>query len=286
MAEISRNSDCPCGSRKKYKKCCLSRGVSNISLSGEHNDSKEDLVRTFTNELFQPMRLYYKIHHRLQLETKLSTLRCMEYNVELDDWILKYEAEAAHIGLEVLPEAILFEAKPIILATFYLEAQIMLIDIRSIERAARVVEWLNCYIPREIAEITDAAIFNRLITSSSRTVERLDEIDFDELFNEKQITVINPEKTFARFNAIMEQYEDKQYAMEVLAKKNLEEAKKPLPVIEKLPVYYYDEGIETFENTFQLRQFIALKHFLGDEKYSFYDLMQDIFHHVDARWVV
>ena len=68
MIKTGRNAPCICGSEKKYKKCCLYRGVS-VPVSG--TDSKTSgniLVKTLTDEFFQPVRLYYIIHNETGLQ--------------------------------------------------------------------------------------------------------------------------------------------------------------------------------------------------------------------------
>jgi hypothetical protein len=55
-----------------------------------------------------------------------------------------------------------------------------------------------------------------------------------------------------------------------------EKSKKPLPEVEKAPIYYYEEGIGFFETACRFRQMIAMQHYLGREDYSFYDLVQEL----------
>ncbi|MBW2430077.1 MAG: SEC-C domain-containing protein, partial [Deltaproteobacteria bacterium] len=35
MAKIGRNEPCPCGSGKKYKRCCLTKGVPALGFTAE-----------------------------------------------------------------------------------------------------------------------------------------------------------------------------------------------------------------------------------------------------------
>jgi hypothetical protein len=51
-------------------------------------------------------------------------------------------------------------------------------------------------------------------------------------------------------------------------------AKQPLPDIERFPVYYYEEGIQGFETTLQMRQIVAMQHWLGNSEYSVFDAIQ------------
>ena len=63
-------------------------------------------ARTLTNELFQPMRLYYTIHNKNQLEACFRDLKCLKYHEDLNDWVVEYANEAANLGLKVKPNKI------------------------------------------------------------------------------------------------------------------------------------------------------------------------------------
>lgn len=274
MTKQSRNQVCSCGSGKKYKKCCLYKAIGS-PVKIDRNQSRILLVKTLTDELFQPMRLYYTVHDGEQLKVQLGQLKCIDYNSELEDWTVRYEDEAASIDLKVSPSEVPAQAQPLIIATIYMDNnELMLIDVRSIERAARIIEFINKYISRDFAEMTHAAIYNKLITTTQQDAK---DLDFDDVFNENRITVIDPEKTLSELKANAAQYEDKQQAMEAALKKSQENAKKPLPEVEKFPTHYYEDGIGHFETMCRLRQAIATQHFLGRKDFTFYDLMQELF---------
>ena len=277
MIKTGRNAPCICGSEKKYKKCCLYRGVS-VPVSG--TDSKTSgniLVKTLTDEFFQPVRLYYIIHNEIGLQEIFNQLKCFEYDAILNDWTIRYSDEAANIGLKVPPEKIPPQAQPLIIATIFIEnKQAMLIDVRSIERAARVIEFINNHVPREIAEVTHASIYNELITATNNNPESLRDIDYDELFSDENITVIDPESHFLEAETLASQYEDKAEVFAIMTRRVQEKAKQPLPRAEKFPVYFYDEGIQHFETAFKMRQHIAAEHFFGNKDFSFYDLIHNL----------
>lgn len=277
MSKTGRNDSCSCGSGRKYKKCCLSRDVTIPQKSIDTCKSEKILVKTLTDELFQPMRLYYIVHNREQLESCFRDLKCFEYNKDLDDWAVEYTNEAANIGLKVKPESVPKAAQPLVIATIYIENDTtMLVDVRSIERASKLIEFLDRHVPKTFAEITHAAIYNRLITvSGDRAQEGISDIDFDEIFNQKNVFVIDPEKAFRDAEEIAKKYDDKDARLHAMMQKTQEESKKPLPLVEKFPAHYYEDGIESFSMSCQMRQVIAMKHYYGDVNYSFYDLTRE-----------
>jgi hypothetical protein len=282
MSKLNRNDDCPCGSGIKYKKCCLSRNILIPSIKNkEAGSSKKILIKTLTNEFFQPMRLYYIVHNKDELIARFKNLKCMMYDAKLDDWTLEYSNEASNIGLEVSPEKVPEEANPLIIATIYIENDTtMLIDVRSIERAQKLVEFIRKHIPRNIAEVTHAAIYNELITASSDHPDpKKNDIDYDEIFSQKNIFVVDPEKIFCDIESLGKKYKNKTKRLEAIIQKAEENAKKPLPKVEKFPLYLYEEGIDQFSRACQMRQCIAIKHYYGYSDYSFYDLAKSFSEH-------
>jgi hypothetical protein len=198
----------------------------------------------------------------------------MEYSPQLNDWTILYTKEATRIELQVLPEQVPTQARPLVIATIYIENNAnMLIDIRSIERATQIIEFINSYIPNTVTEITHAAIYNELITVTHQQPESARDIDYDDIFNEKRMTIIDPNKAAQEMEAISAQYDDKQEALKVLIKNSEEKSKKPLPKVEKFPVHYYEEGISQFEWLCKMRQMIAMQHFLGHKNFFFHDLI-------------
>ena len=243
------------------------------------------LVRTLTEELFQPMRLYYTINDTVQLRENLRKLKCVDYNSELDDWTLRYEVEASDIRLKIPPHKVSAKAQPLIIATIYLESNEMLIDVRSIERAARIIEFIDKHIPRNTVKITYAAIYNKLITAPSNHPESVRDIDYDDIFSEQRMITIDPEKHISNMESIASQCKNKQKAMEVISQETQELSKRPLPEVEKMPIYYYEEGIGHFETACRFRQAIAIQHYLGKKDYSFYDLTQELLYKSkDLEW--
>jgi hypothetical protein len=55
MAKISRNDPCPCGSGKKYKKCCLGKDIER-QQSGTYHDYCLKIVDSLRNKILQFMK--------------------------------------------------------------------------------------------------------------------------------------------------------------------------------------------------------------------------------------
>jgi len=53
-------------------------------------------------------------------------------------------------------------------------------------------------------------------------------------------------------------------------------AKEPLPEIERFPVHYAEDVIEGFTLALQLRQMVAMQHWLGHPEYTLGDAIQSL----------
>jgi len=277
--KIGRNDPCHCGSGKKFKKCCASRDitVSRKSNNNNLNSSEKILVMTLTDELFQPMRLYYIVHDKEKLKSLLKNLKCVEYDENLKDWVIYYADEAAKIKLKVPPSKVPKQARPLVIATIYIDNEhAMLIDIRSIERASKLIEFIDKYIPKAVVQITHAAIYNQLISSLKDAPKSAIDVDYDVIFSQKNTTTKDPEKYAKELKAFAAK--NKKERIQALIKRNEGESKKQLPKVEKFPVHYYEEGIDSFNVTCRMRQVIATQHYLGNEDFSFYDLVHKMVH--------
>ncbi len=49
-----------------------------------------------------------------------------------------------------------------------------------------------------------------------------------------------------------------------------------MPEIERLPVHYYEDGIQGFSTALKLRQIVAVQHWLGNPGYTLFDALQAV----------
>ena len=136
----------------------------------------------------------------------------------------------------------------------------MLIDVRSIERARWIIEFIDHKVPRRIAEITHGAIYNKLTTAQKDNSDNIRNLDYDIIFSHNNITEIHPGELEDYSKEVADTYENKEDRIQAMLEKSESDSKKPMPLVEKLPVYFYEEGIESFSVRYQLRQSIAIKH--------------------------
>jgi hypothetical protein len=273
MSKAGRNDECPCGSGLKFKKCCLPKESNRMVTSRASGSSKVKLAKTLTDEFFQPMRLYYTIHDQAQLKTYLQNLKCIHHENAAQDWDIQYCHEAAELGLSVASEKIPKSMQPLVIGTIYIKTtSLMLLDVRSIERAEKLIKFIDRYIPKMAAEITHAAIYNQLVTLDENNIQ---DIHYDEIFNEAHFKLSGSEMPIPDAKLFAKQYPDPAERAKAGTKIIEENAKKPLPKVEKFPVHFYEDGLSGFSIACRTRQRIAMKHYQGYTDYTFYDLMQE-----------
>ena len=54
-------------------------------------------------------------------------------------------------------------------------------------------------------------------------------------------------------------------------------AEEPLPQIERLPVHYAEDGIGGFKLALQVRQIVAMQHWLGNSGYTLGDAIRSLY---------
>lgn len=247
--KIGRNEQCPCGSGIKFKKCCWLKPSTSLH-NGISNHSGTDIVvlNTTTNETYMPIRLYYEVYNLQELTNKLQNLKCITFNDE-NNFIFNYTAEAQNFGLSVKHNNVPKDLYPIILAygTFQDDA-VLTMDLRSFKRGARMIEFIDSNISREIIKITHIATYNR-ITKINRVEAPtfFNENHHNELFNCSNMEIIESsdfESDFQNMNSIEDQQARAAAAL-MYTQKILETE---ISETRKVPVYYYEDGIASVES--------------------------------------
>jgi hypothetical protein len=144
----------------------------------------------------------------------------------------------------------------------------MLIDLRSCERAVAAVEFFDRHFSRDIVEVTRAAVVNKLMSAENAHLTPTD------IFDHESITDIDPEGAVQQIKHLVANVQDPAERFRLALEDSQTRAKQPLPAIERFPVHFYEDGLQSFETTLKIRQIIAMQHWLGDRDYSMHDAIQ------------
>jgi len=232
---------------------------------------EKPLLMTMTGEMHQPVRLYYEVMDQAAVLKAFAKLRCMDDDQDNQRWVWLYHGEAKKLTFHTSYAAIPRKMRPIVLGSWrFANTEAMSLDVRSWERATKAVVFFDHALKRSIAQVTHAAIVNRLFPS---TTDGLPELE--DLFAPEKVTEIHPE-TLIRAVESLQTLPDPEQRMDLAFAMMEQQSKQPLPDVEKFPVHFYDDGIASFENALRLRQIVAFEHWQGHTDYTLGDIIRKV----------
>lgn len=261
-------------SRAKPRRNAPCTSLSDGSLTkGTHMGSlNRTRVTTMTGEHCQLARVHYKIRNAANVFKIFSGLECMDFQQSRQRWVWTYEKEASRLGLQVAWNKVPADHIPVVLGSFFLKRPTEgFFNFNSFERAIKGISFFAKKLPRTVLEITDIEIVNKLFDGpvNHATIHA-------EYFDSGPSPTSKAEVALERIEMIESSGLSDEQKMKLQFAELERRARKPLELIERLPCNFYDDGIEVLEKALQMREAIALHHFLGNKDYSFWDLMQEM----------
>jgi len=234
--------------------------------------SEKTIGMTVTGEIFQPVRLYYAVRNRHEVEKRLARLGCMEVDTSQKRLVWLYTDEAKAINFKNDFHSIPKEVSPVVIGSFVWKSdETLILDVRSFERALEAIPFFDKHIPRSLAMTTHCATVNRIFEVAESAPSNFD-IFFE---NNDKLVEINP-------NAFMDR------ARETPLSKNnspdlqaitsfLDNEMDRFFEFEKFPLHFYEDGLTSLKGSFTLRRLVAIKRWEGDANYSFKDVFKKMF---------
>ena len=233
--------------------------------------AEKTILATMTGEYFQPVRLHYRVFDRTGLLRAFQKLRCVDKDPTQERRVWLYDHEARNLPFKQSYSQIPKHLRPIIIGSFYQRGEDRLVlDLRSCERATLAIPFFDRHIPRGAAKVTEAEVVNRLFPVEDAKLAP------DAIFDRQQSAARDPEAALRAVAELTAQAQDPVEKLLIASEYMDAQAKQPLPEVERLPVHYYEEGMQTFTTTLTIRQVVAYQHWLGNTKYSMYDVIQEI----------
>src|SRR5713101_6053120 len=234
--------------------------------------SEKQLLMTMTGEIQQPIRLYYQVFDQAAVLQAFAKLRCMDDDQDNHRWVWLYHGEAKKLKFHTSYAAIPRKMRPIILGSFrFGNAEDMSLDVRSWERATQAVVFFDRYLARSIAQVTHAAIVNHLFAYTTGGLPELEGV-----FAPDTITEIDGEAMLLRAAESLQTIQDPGQRMAMAFAMMEQQAKEPLPDVEKFLVHFYEDGITSLENALRLRQIVAFEHWQGHTDYTLGDIIRKV----------
>ncbi|MDM8566587.1 hypothetical protein QUF74_13160 [Candidatus Halobeggiatoa sp. HSG11] len=220
-------------------------------VTNDVNEEHKQLCVTMTGEFVQPVRVYYNMLDKQAIKRVFHRLRCMKFDSKRDRQVWLYQKESKKLNFEKPYSSIPKKYHPIVIGAFLTkENNEMYLETRSVERAIKGIVFFDKYIKKNMAEITDVCIINKLFSATKNVT------DFDSLFD--KAVIIDPEKKLAEIETMIAQGKDISSILK-------ERQKNPLPEVERFPAYFYEDGIESLGLAFQGRQYVAMQHWEGNK---------------------
>ncbi len=141
----------------------------------------------------------------------------------------------------------------------------------SFERATKAIVFFNKYFPTDVAKVNDITILNKVFESFDGNLFK-----HEEYFDRAPIKTIDSEKIINELTDAVSSINDPMEKLKSAVRLLEQRSKEPFPEVERLLIYFYEEGISGLETTLKTRETIALEHWKGNKDYSFSDLVQKI----------
>ena len=233
---------------------------------------EKQLLMTMTGEIHQPIRLYYTVYDQAAVLQAFAKLRCMDEDQDNQRWVWLYHGEAKKLKFHTSYSATPRKMRPIVLGSFrFTHAEAMCLDVRSCERATQAVVFFDRYLKQSIAQVTHAAIVNRLFAYTTGGLPEL-----EGFFAQDKITEIHAEERLLRAAESLKTIQDPSQRMDMVFAMMEQQAKERLPDVEKFPVHFYEDGIPSLENALRLRQIVAFEHWQGHTDYTLGDIIRKV----------
>lgn len=243
--------------------------MTDLAASTKPAAQQNRLVATTTGELFQPVRVYYRIQDRQQLKKVFSKLKCMSFDKKGDRYVWLYIKEAQRLVFKNPLSTIPKHLQPIVIGSFFSATpKTMYLEVRSIERALAALPFFDGYFKNQGVDVTDVTIVNRLFS------EREVPSDISTLF--KKETRIDPDAKLKNLKSAMSKISAVTSTEDFLSQLGFAQ----LPDVERFPSHYAEDGIEQLEIALKNRQYVAFQHWNGNVDYSLNDLIAEAVHRV------
>ena len=275
--KLNRNDPCHCGSGKKYKKCCLpnedqqSKEIKSVSkpkqtlstLPNKSTKNNDGIVATMTGEYMQPVRLNYNVYDKQAIHSKIfKSMQCMSYDSSKNRWVWLFDYEAKNLKFDNTYKDIPKHLHPIVIGSFFSENDNeMYLDVKSHERALNAITFFDKYIPRDVAQLEDAIVLNRLIKQNEFELAN----DLDNFF--KDILIEDKAKEFDDImaNSNSESDSDRLNLLTSIFEGFTDE----IHDVERLRINYYEDGIDSFRMALKIKRIVAMSKFNGKEMTHF-----------------
>ncbi len=243
--------------------------------AGPESQLRRPVNTTYTGELVQPVRLHYKVLDMAATIKALERLGCVDavHAGKAYKWYLSDETKGAFKpnsgvpkGESIILDDILIGPKPDQLCVL----------VRSIERAWYAIEFFDKYIGRKRMEVTELDAYNHLFEATPETQLLL--ADLTAMFPENEIVKKDVDAIPNLIKKAQKAGASQAELQQILLAFIENDKNCPLPDIERMPLYFYTDGIASIQSKLLLRQRVAWEHFNGNTSFTIFDAIKGAIH--------
>jgi len=229
------------------------------------------MLVTFTGERYQPVRLHYLVGDRRGLARAFQKLNCVKPDPSRPRWVWLYDFEARSLPFPRSFDQIPQQYRPVVLGSFLPRGDDrVVLDVRSCERALLAVPFFDQHLPRRVARVTEAEVVNRLFSAEESATTP------EQIFDRQETTVPDAEGELRAMAEQAAQVADVAERLRVASDLLDAWSRRPLPEVDRMPIHFYEDGLASFQLALNVRQIVALQHWLGNAAYSKADAIRDI----------
>jgi hypothetical protein len=232
----------------------------------------QPVLATITGDFFQPVRLHYRVLDGKGLLAAFKKLSCVKHDSPRQRWVWLYEGEARSLVFKHSYAQISENLRPIVLGSFSQRTNdAILLDLRSCERALAAIPFFDKHIPRSVAKVAEADVANTLFSATDHP-----QISPEDVFDQGSSTIRDPQAEVRRLAELMTKAGGFRARLNVLMNSIQSAAEQALPEIERIPIHYYEDGIQGFQLALTLRQIVAKEHWFGNTAYTLSDAIRTV----------
>lgn len=237
-------------------------------------------LHTVTGEVFQLVRIYYRVFNQKTVQNVFKKLHCIEFDGDRNRWVWLFEYEAKKLQFGP-PSSKLSKdiQQPIVIGSFtFCGEDQMLLDVKSCERATQAIEFFDKRINRRAARVTHLRIVNKLFEPTREMTQRLIMESPDSFFDRDDVA--RPQE------ALLEGLEKLKEEPDLATRRQkgldwiVQQTQEPLAELEEIEANFYEEGIHSLEMALKIRQAELMERWNGNQNANMFTIMQKL---VDAN---
>ncbi|NJO43486.1 MAG: hypothetical protein HC865_23615 [Cyanobacteria bacterium RU_5_0] len=149
-------------------------------------------------------------------------------------------------------------------------------DIRSFDRVIQAILFFDKRINRRAAQVAKIRIVNKFFDANTQKDEPYLHPPFDFFFDRGDIDAPNPDELEKKMLDLAEEHEGEAAQRNAMLAYLEEKNKRPLPEIEEIPVYFYEDGISQLQMMLSMRTIEVMQHWRGNTSFRQYDIIRNM----------